>query len=230
MQADGLVADRAMLDRTSTVERVAGILRARISDGYFSPGARLAEEEIAEALAISRNTLREAFRLLSHEGLLTHKLNRGVFVRMLDAEDVRDLYRVRKHIECSVVRAVRSRPPDLSRITGAVQEGELARSKEDWRGLGTADIRFHEAIVALADSNRINEWMRAVLAELRLVFHVMASPRWFHEPYLGRNREILTAFEAGDGAGAERLLYDYLDDAEKQLIEAYTDRATDHPR
>lgn len=229
MQAGGLVADRAMLDRTSTVERVAGILRTRINDGYLSPGVRLAEKEIAEALRISRNTLREAFRLLTHEGLLTHRLNRGVFVRMLDIDDVQDLYRLRKYIECSVVRAVRARPADLSRIAGVIQEGEHARSREDWRGLGTADIRFHHALVALAGSDRINEWMRAVLAELRLVFHVMANPRWFHEPYLGRNREILTALERGDGAEAGRLLLEYLDDAETQLLEAYTHRDAGQP-
>jgi DNA-binding GntR family transcriptional regulator len=66
--------------------------------------------------------------------------------------------------------------------------------------------------------------MRGVLAELRLVFHVMANPRWFHEPYLSRNRDILAALERGNGVEAEHLLAKYLDDAERQLVEAYTAR------
>ena len=224
MDADGLVADRVLLGRTSTAERVAAILRTRVSAGYFPPGVRLAEEEITEALGVSRNTLREAFRLLTHERLLEHKLNRGVFVRVLDVPDVIDLYRVRKHVECSVVRTVTAPPANLEQIAAAVREGQRALDDEDWRGLGTADIRFHQEIVAVAGSPRIDELMRAVLAELRLVFHVMANPRWFHEPYLTRNHEILTALEQGNGAAAERLLAGYLDDAERQLVEAYSVR------
>ncbi|HWN34386.1 MAG TPA: GntR family transcriptional regulator [Pseudonocardia sp.] len=227
MDADGLVADRVLLGRTSTAERVAAILRTRVSAGYFLPGVRLAEEEITEALGVSRNTLREAFRLLTHERLLEHKLNRGVFVRVLDVPDVIDLYRVRKHVECSVVRTVAAPPANLDRIAAAVQEGQHALDDEDWRGLGTANIRFHQEIVAMAGSPRIDELMRAVLAELRLVFHVMANPRWFHEPYLTRNHEILTAVARGDGPAAEQLLAKYLDDAERQLVDAYSARRSE---
>jgi DNA-binding GntR family transcriptional regulator len=224
VDADGLVADRVLLGRTSTAERVAAILRTRVSAGYFPPGVRLAEEEITEALGVSRNTLREAFRLLTHERLLEHRLNRGVFVRVLDVPDVVDLYRVRKHVECSVVRTVAAPPANVDRIAAAVREGQRALDDEDWRGLGTANIRFHQEIVAVAGSPRIDELMRAVLAELRLVFHVMANPRWFHEPYLARNHEILTALQRGDGPAAEQLLAKYLDDAERQLVDAYSAR------
>jgi DNA-binding GntR family transcriptional regulator len=224
VDADGLVADRALLGRTSTAERVAGILRTRVSAGYFPPGTRLAEEDITEALGISRNTLREAFRLLTHERLLEHKLNRGVFVRVLDMADVLDLYRVRKHVECSVARTVTEPPANLAGIADAVRQGELSLGEQDWRGLGTANIRFHQELVAVAGSPRLDELMRGVLAELRLVFHVMANPRWFHEPYLSRNRDILAALERGNGVEAEHLLATYLDDAERQLVEAYTAR------
>lgn len=219
----GLIADRALLGRTSTAERVAAILRTRISAGYFPPGARLVEEEITEALGVSRNTLREAFRLLTHERLVVHQLNRGVFVRVLGIDDVKDLYRVRKYIECAVVRAVVT-PPDVARIADAVSEGERALRDQDWQALGTANIQFHEAIAALAASPRLNELMGGLLAELRLVFHVMDNPRRFHEPYLAHNREILTALAEGNGAHAEQLLAKYLDDAEHQLSGAYAQR------
>lgn len=228
MEVDGLLADRALLGQASRADQVAGILRTRISAGYFRPGERLAEDEITDALKVSRNTLREAFRMLTHERLLVHELNRGMFVRMLDVHDVADLYRVRKHIECSVVRTVTSPPVTLDRIAGAVAQGQQALTAADWRALGTADIRFHQEIVAIAGSPRIDELMRGVLAELRLVFHVMNDPRWFHEPYLGRNQEILDALEDGNGAAAEKLLAAYLDDAERQLVAAYTVRRAEH--
>ncbi|MGW7288671.1 GntR family transcriptional regulator [Streptomyces sp. NPDC054847] len=218
-----LVGDRALLGRSSTAERVADILRTRISEGYLPPGSKLSEDAIGGALGISRNTLREAFRLLTHERLLVHELNRGVFVRMLTVQDVTDIYQVRRLIECAAVRGLDAPPYDLSHAEAAVAEGEKAAKEGAWRDLGTANIHFHHAVVALARSRRLDELMRGILAELRLVFHAMDNPRGFHEPYLERNREILSALKAADRAKAELLLAAYLDDAEQQLVERYSE-------
>ncbi|WP_181777147.1 GntR family transcriptional regulator [Amycolatopsis pittospori] len=217
-----------MISRTSTAERVAGVLRTRIAEGFFLPGVRLSEQDIGSALGVSRNTLREAFRLLTHERLLAHELNRGVFVRVLSVEDVVDLYKVRKVVECSAVRSVTEKPPTFAKLARMVEDGKLAERSERWQDLGTANIRFHSAIAELGGSERIDELMRGIFAELRLVFHMMADPRRFHEPYLKRNAEILERVEAGDGVGAEKLLAQYLDDAENQLVEAYAERAQSH--
>ncbi|WP_328680732.1 GntR family transcriptional regulator [Streptomyces sp. NBC_00322] len=218
-----LVGDRALLGRSSTADRVADILRARIAEGYLPPGSKLSEDTIGNALGVSRNTLREAFRLLTHERLLVHELNRGVFVRVLTVKDVTDIYRVRRLIECAAVRNLGAPPYDLAQAEAAVAEGEKAAEEGAWRELGTANIHFHHAVVALTHSKRLDELMRGVLAELRLVFHAMDNPRSFHEPYLGRNREILSALKAADRVRAELLLADYLDGAEKQLLEKYSE-------
>ena len=63
--------------------------------------------------------------------------------------------------------------------------------------------------------------MRHVLAELRLVFHVMARHRRFHEPYLAGNRELHRMLSAGDLAGAAARLEAYLDAAQQQLVDAF---------
>ncbi len=215
-----LAADRRLLGRTSTVERLADILRSRITEGFFAPGERLAEDSIGTALGVSRNTLREAFRLLTHERLLVHELNRGVFVCKLTVDDLIDVYRVRKLVECGAVRGLTG-PPQVGDLALAVAQGDKAMRAQDWRALGTANMMFHQGVAALAGSPRVDELMRGVLAELRLHFHSVSDPRRFHEPYLERNREILTIIETGDGPAAERLLHKYLDDSEHQLVEAY---------
>src|SRR5215212_6648401 len=85
---------------TPTAQRVADVLRERITDGSLAPGTRLPEDAVGSALGVSRNTLREAFRLLAHERLVVAEFNRGVFVRRLTRDDVIDLYRVRSLVEC----------------------------------------------------------------------------------------------------------------------------------
>ncbi|MFD7667388.1 GntR family transcriptional regulator [Streptomyces sp. NPDC059788] len=219
-----LAGDRVLLGRSSTAERVADILRDRITEGYFPPGARLSEESIGGALGVSRNTLREAFRLLTHERLLVHQLNRGVFVRIVTVADLDDIYRVRTLVECAAVRSLGEPPHPVEAMEAAVVAGETAFEERAWRDLGTANLRFHQAVVGLAGSPRTDELMRGVLAELRLVFHVMDDPRRFHAPYLTRNRQILEELEAGNGGEAERLLESYLEDSRAQLSGAYAQR------
>ncbi|MFC6885032.1 MULTISPECIES: GntR family transcriptional regulator [Actinomadura] len=221
---DGIAAARHELDRSSTAARVADLLRDEITTGRLCPGDRLPEEDLCRAIKVSRNTMREAFRLLVQERLLVHEFNRGVFVRRLTGDDLADLYRVRRILECEGVRGAREATPEaLARVEAAVADGERAAERESWPDVGTADIRFHQALSALCGSPRIDEMTRHILAELRLVFHEMGSPREFHEPYLARNRRMADLLRAGETEAAERELRSYLDDAEAQLTRAYRD-------
>jgi DNA-binding GntR family transcriptional regulator len=208
--------------RGSAADVAASALRDLIMEGALPPGSRVTEEAFMAPLEVSRNTLREAFRLLTHEKLLVHKLNRGVFVRSLVRADVRDLYRVRKVVECAAL--AQATEAGIERMTAAVERGERAAAEERWVDVGTANIRFHQAIVSLVGSPRLDEMMRQVGAELRLGFHEMGDPRSFHEGYLRRNREILDRLKGGEPERAEELLRKYLDDAESEMFDAFLAR------
>ncbi len=106
-------------------------------------------------------------------------------------------------------------------VTAAVEDAEAAAAGGAWLEVRTADLHFHRAIGALAQSPRLDEMMRRALAELRLVFHAVTDPEQFHRPYLGRNRVIAELVDAGRGEEAERELYAYLTDAERQLLAVY---------
>src|ERR1700753_745860 len=112
-----LKAERERLPRSGTAARVTEILREQIARGLSPPGTRLSEEAIGEALGVSCNTLREAFRLLGHEQLVVHELNRGGFVRELTANDVEDLFLLRQIIEGSALELAGERgSPDLTAL------------------------------------------------------------------------------------------------------------------
>src|SRR6478672_3626574 len=96
--------------RLSTAEHAASVLRAQITDGALPPGTRLREEEVAESFGISRNTVREVFRLLAHERLVEHVAYRGVHIRRLGPSEISAMYRTRRLIEPLGVRAVLADP------------------------------------------------------------------------------------------------------------------------
>ncbi|WP_433247907.1 GntR family transcriptional regulator [Actinomadura nitritigenes] len=222
---ENIAAARDDIGRLSTADRVAHLLREQITDGRLAPGDRIPEEDLGRAAKVSRNTIREAFRLLINERLLVHEFNRGVFVRRVTAEGLADLYRVRRILECEGVRCAPFAPREaLARVEAAVADGEHAAAGGRWAQVGTADIRFHQALAALVGSPRVDEMIRHLLAEMRLVFHEMGSPREFHEPYLARNRRLSDLLERGDVAAAEAELRSYLDDAEAQLTKAYREQ------
>ncbi|MBO2462203.1 GntR family transcriptional regulator [Actinomadura violacea] len=222
---DSIAAARDGIGRASTADRVAHLLREQITDGRLAPGDRVPEEDLGRAAKVSRNTIREAFRLLINERLLVHEFNRGVFVRRVTADGLADLYRVRRILECEGVRCAPSAPDGaLARVGAAVADGEDAAAAGRWERVGTADIRFHQALAALVGSPRVDEMTRHLLAEMRLVFHEMGSPREFHEPYLARNRRLYDLLERGDTGAAEAELRSYLDDAEAQLTKAYREQ------
>lgn len=206
----------------STAERIAGVLRRRITEGDLRPGAQLSEERLVAGLGVSRNTLREAFRLLAHDGLLIHHRHRGVFVPELDEDDLVDLYRLRRAVECDVVRSLTGLGADRLRpLCEDVEAAETAASQGEWNKVAKANLRFYQNLVSLAGSRRLDDVFGRLLAELRLGFHVVPSLRKFHERYIGRNRALLDLLEDGDVISAADELDGYLRDSEQRLLTAH---------
>jgi DNA-binding GntR family transcriptional regulator len=210
-------ADRLLLGRSSTVRRVTDLLRDRIAAGALRSGTRLSEEALGGALGVSRNTLREAFRVLAHERLVVHEMNRGVFVRSLGPEDVADVYLTRRALETAGVRSATG-SGRLTAVNEAVAAGESAARDGDWAAVADADLRFHRAIGALTGSERIDAYLAGLLAELRLAFAVMDDPRALHEPFLRRNRRIADLLTGDRTDRAEAELVRYLDDAQELIV------------
>ncbi|HVK21445.1 MAG TPA: GntR family transcriptional regulator [Actinokineospora sp.] len=218
----GMLARGHGQGRSSAAEVAAAALRDLIMEGELPPGTRITEESFMGPLDVSRNTLREAFRLLTHERLLVHKLNRGVFVRSLTRADVTDLFSVRRVLECAAIKFADDNGQQV--LQAAVERGEEAAKAGLWTDVGAANIGFHQAIVSLVSSPRLDEVMRQVGAELRLGFHEMGDPQTLHEGYLKRNRDIVKRVNKNDLKGAEDLLRSYLDDAEREMFDAFTQR------
>ena len=216
-----LAGQRGRLDRRGRGEHVAELVRNAVLAGDFAPGVRLGEPEICDALGVSRNTLREAFRILVEDRVAEHRLHRGVFVRIPTPAEVADLYTCRRVVECAAVRSYRPGGLGLDAVRAAVALAGIRASAGDWTGVGAADIDFHRALVALHGSPRLDGFMATTWHELRLVFHVMGDAQSFHGPYLERNQALTDHLVAGEIGLAEKQLATYLDDAEAQILAHY---------
>lgn len=205
----------------SRADETAADLRSLITDGTLAPGERLPEARLAERFGVSRNTLREAFRLLSQDGLLTHLPNRGACVAIPTITTIIDVYRVRRLVECQAVAHAFPRHPAIARVRMAVEQALDARDRGDWRTVGTANIAFHRALFELSDSPRLLRLYRQLAAELRLAFGLIDDPEYLHAPFLEFNQRILRHLEAGESTEAAETLEQYLLSAERLVLAAY---------
>lgn len=69
---------------------IADRLRQRILQGEWSPGEDINEADIANQLGVSRTPVREALKLLSHEGLLSTQARRGMRIARLTTAQVHE--------------------------------------------------------------------------------------------------------------------------------------------
>lgn len=189
--------------------------------GEIVPGQRLSENAMTERLEVSRNTLREAFRMLTLERLLTRRPNAGVFVAIPSLASILDIYRVRRMIEVQALRAAPGRHPAGVRMREAVERAVEGRRAGDWAAVGTANMDFHTAIVALADSERLDRVYANVSAELRLAFGFLEDLEYLHAPYIDLNQRVLERHLAGDTDGAAEALDEYLVRSERTVLAAY---------
>ena len=105
--------EHSQIHRVSVADQAAAILRQRILDGELRPGTPLQEVLLANSLGVSRNTMREAMRILSIEGLLKRSLHRGVAVSQLSLKDVQEIYRLRRMLEITAVLAANPGDHDI---------------------------------------------------------------------------------------------------------------------
>lgn len=215
---------KAVAEVQNLTERIAEEIRSQLVNGTLTPGQRLSEAALSESLEISRNTLREVFRMLTKEGLLVHEPNKGVSVAVPSMASIIDIYRVRRMIECQALAQAYPMHPALPLMRAAVESAQLLRNEENWSEVGTANMAFHKAIVALADSERLNEMFSHLLAELRLAFGLLRDPHFLHAPYVDMNQKILQIFEAGKAAEAAQELHNYLVHSERIILAAYARR------
>lgn len=201
-----------------TAQWAADALRQRIAGGRLLPGEKLLERTVAEDLGLSRNTLRVAFTQLAEEGLVARIPNRGVFVARPGAEDVKEIYRVRRVVEPAAVRWGALDSAVVSRMEGIVASARGARKRHDVPAMAAANDALHREVVAMTGSETLGEVMHRVMARTRLVFLGMANVPDFHSHYVQGNGELVSRLAAGDREAAAAGLLDYLHTAEAELL------------
>ncbi|WP_067821433.1 FadR/GntR family transcriptional regulator [Nocardia inohanensis] len=217
------------IDRRTVPDTVFEQLMGEVLDGELAPGAALpAERQLAEALGVSRPTVREALQRLAHSGL--------VEVRQGGSTTVRDY---RRHAGMDVLPRLLVRKGEIDRgVIGSILETrrvlgrEVAGLAAERAGAGLAEaldgsldalggqrdpvgqqlaaVAFWDVLVDGADSIVF----RLLYNDLRAVYEpAIEALAGLMAPEVGRidaYRKVAAAVLAGDGAAARETAADLL--------------------
>jgi DNA-binding GntR family transcriptional regulator len=140
------------MTETTKADELALALEEAIVSGEIAPGTILRQEQLSERYEVSRTPVREALRRLAALGLVSFVPNRGVRVRTLSRDELREAFLVRAELES---------------LATALATPRMRR--EDVERLGLAEQRFSELTKELRERSRagrqdgklVGDWVRA---------------------------------------------------------------------
>jgi DNA-binding GntR family transcriptional regulator len=192
------------ISKLSVADRVAASVMQSLRNGEIVPGQRLIETETAQKLGSSRPAVREAFARLAAEGVVSLERNRGVTIRKLSPDEVRDIFQVRANLEGLAARLACGAPDkvkaDIERrhqaVMAAAEQGDAASYIE-------LNVAFHEAIVEAAGNAVLVDSLRRLgntIAGLQFRRALTRSTMLVSAREHGR---IVKAIRSGNGPVAE---------------------------
>lgn len=226
-------------------EMIAGHLRRQIVEGELDEGAALpSEAELMAQFDVSRPTLREAFRILESESLITVKrgahggarvqlpdpkvaARHAAVILQLQRTTLEDLYEARIVIEppCVALLAELRSAEALEKLRAALAEHD-AVSDDPMRSI-QVHVAFHSLLIELTG----NQTLRLLMGTLENIIdmanksqvestagsavHDRASRKG-----LAAHHRIVDLVEARDAQGAEQLWRKHLTEARDYLVRA----------
>ena len=181
-------------------ERVASELRKAILSKQIAAGEVLTLESVAEQLGVSATPVREAFQILSRDGLIKLKTNKGAVVLGMTRECLREHYQVRAALESEACMLCCEGEADLSGIERSVQSARNALEADNSAQYGDFNQSFHYEIWKASG----NEKLKSMLSELwnGLSMGVESTVSAYAQGSQREHEEILTALQARDAANA----------------------------
>lgn len=221
-----------------SAELVARALRRQIVRGELREGDGLPPESVLmQQFGVSRPTLREAFRILESEQLIT--IRRGArggaqvhapsgdaaaryaaLLLQYHGATLRDIYRAREVIEPACVRQL------ASRRTNQQLRALRAALDEEGERIGTPDAQestdFHRLVVEMAGNQTLLLFFRMIQHILQMATAANAEPRRTTARRLSQvhrvHQELLEHIEKKDGDAAAQLWSRHLSDMQAYVL------------
>jgi DNA-binding GntR family transcriptional regulator len=183
-------------------EEVSARIRRALLTGELRPGQRIKEVHLAEALGVSRPTLRESLQQLVHEGALVQVPYKGIRVAKPSAEVLCDVAEVRVPLETMAALRLSRNPhgPAMDGVREALTSHLAAIESGDDLEAHVTHIALHKAIWDCADSPTLSKIWPLVGSQVHIALTVDQAVRHDPERDAMLHRRLVRVIEEGDEA------------------------------
>jgi DNA-binding GntR family transcriptional regulator len=224
------------LDATpDLVDQVYRALLDAISAGSLKPGQRITQEELADQLAVSRQPVMQALRLLKKDGFvqdapITHGPAgrcRGLQVTPIDAGWIAQVYEVRGALDSLAVRLAAQRRTTID--PALIAEGREAVARGDIKAMIDADLAFHTALYCASQNPLIEQSALLHWHHIRRAMGEALQSDLLREPVWDEHEAIALAVAAGDVQLAHDLMHEHSGKASSILGAEMIQKARSQP-
>lgn len=197
------------ISRSSLHVEVTDRLREMIYERSLPPGERIDELGLSARLGTSRTPLREALKVLAHEGLVRLVPGRGAFVVELSASEAESLFPVLGLLQsrCAAEAVRRQTPEDIVALDALLASLENAVTGHRLADYYRAVDGFHERLQTMA----ANPWLTRSITDLgrflQMVRTLMPLPENRLRQSMAEYRTLMKAIHRGDADAAEQIVY-----------------------
>lgn len=207
-----------LLKLESTPDLADQVYRAlldAISAGSLAPGQRITQEELAEQLAVSRQPVMQALRLLKKDGFVQDAPGRGLQVTPLDPRWITQVYEVRGALDALAVRLAAQRRTRLD--PALIARGREAVARGDVKAMIDADLAFHQALYQAAQNPLIEQSALLHWHHIRRAMGEALQTSALRDPVWDEHEAMANAVAAGEAERAEQLMREHSDQASTHL-------------
>jgi DNA-binding GntR family transcriptional regulator len=157
---------------TGVTDTILHQLRVHIIDRRIPPGKKLNEVELSSSLGVSRPPLREAFRMLENEHLITSIPRKGSYVSEMSIDDCQEIFEAREMIECFAVELLQKRGirelPKTSSTLALTRRLRMPKTSDpfDKYNYLKAIAEFHISLVEASGNSRLIRSYQAIFHSL----------------------------------------------------------------
>jgi DNA-binding GntR family transcriptional regulator len=197
-------------------EQVYQRLLHAICDGELAPGTRLTQEELAATLAVSRQPVLQALRLLKKDGFVIDAGRRGLRVAPLEAQAIAQVYEVRAVLDG--LAAHRAAVAKVQLDPTVIDEGRTAVAGQRIGPMIDADMKFHHLIYAASGNPLIAETANHHWHHIRRAMGAVLQTVGVRRVVWDEHEAILQAINRGDANRAEQLARKHAEGAGYHIV------------
>jgi GntR family transcriptional repressor for pyruvate dehydrogenase complex len=215
--------------------RIATQLMELIDLQKLIPGDKLpAERQLAELLAVSRPSIREALHILQAQGFVSIRHGQGTFVQepvvaqelrasvMTKTHGLNELFDAREVLEVPASKwaAEKASKEDIRLLRATLNQIETITAIEpiDFDQLQSLDAKFHLTIVGIAGNRFINQTLNVLQDVMKMSMETTLRLPGRSEISRNEHNEILKAIENGNGELASKLTLQHITGARRTAL------------